>query len=245
MPRKKQPPTVSEPRPGYSFSDVLARTSATKSNLLHWANIKIITPAVEDTAGSGYPRRFSLENLVEVELCAAVNQFRVPATLIADAAQTFRQFHRRNLALTEHGPTDSDTFTPAQRDAYLAALTAEATSPDRKKKGLAVRRPDMGRLAAVLLEAISNEKAQRHALKDAAGWERYRRDQAFRKRYFCGLFVLPMRMAPDRAPVGETSFIWQDWTAPAEMNWLVSYDAIVINLGRVLTRIERYTGGQL
>lgn len=87
--------------PGYNFGDVLALTSASKSNLLHWSNIGIITPAIEDIGGKGYPRRYSPLNVIEVELCTFVNQFRVPAEVIRGVANVFRDFHYSAVALHE------------------------------------------------------------------------------------------------------------------------------------------------
>ena len=250
MPRRQAPkktPRASAPEGSYGFADVVKLTTATRSELIHWTNTKIITPAIVDTAGPGYPRRFSLENLVEVELCAAVNRFKVRTTLIADAAESFRHFHRRNIALTDNGPTDgSERFTPGQQSAYLAVLTQEFRH-SWKKQGL--RWPKDG-LASQLKKHLFNETVQRVALKAAAGWEQYRRNREFRNAHFCGTFVVPPRIADDDydrdpAALAQDVRVFETWSHPLDLNWALSTDSIVINLIGVLNRIEQATGGQL
>jgi hypothetical protein len=86
---------------GYSFADVLVLTAATRSNLIHWTNIGIIKPDLADTKGPGHPRRFSTFNLIEIQVAAAINRFRVPAEVIRGAANVFRAFHLGAVALYE------------------------------------------------------------------------------------------------------------------------------------------------
>jgi len=85
------------PKLGYGFNDVLKLTAATRSNLIHWTNIGIITPDLENTGGIGHPRRFSPQNLIEAEIGAALNAFRVPAETIRGGLNVFRLFHRDML----------------------------------------------------------------------------------------------------------------------------------------------------
>src|SRR5215510_3346543 len=52
----------------YRFADVLTHTGATRSQLIYWTNEELITPDVEDTAGTGYHRAFSFRNLIQVRV---------------------------------------------------------------------------------------------------------------------------------------------------------------------------------
>lgn len=76
-------------------------TSATDSNLKHWTNINLIQSAIESGAGRGSARRFSPLNVVEVALCAAVNEFQVPVSVIRGALRGFHDFHRSAVAFYE------------------------------------------------------------------------------------------------------------------------------------------------
>src|SRR5262245_52953619 len=87
--------------PGYSLADALVLTSATKSNLQHWTTINIIAADMVNTQGRGHHRRFSTFNLVEIELCAAINRYHVPAEVIRGAANIFRAFHIEAVAFHE------------------------------------------------------------------------------------------------------------------------------------------------
>lgn len=99
--------------PGYSLADVLVLTSATKSNMQHWTTIGLISADMVSADGRGHHRRFSTYNVVEIELCAAINQFRVAAEVIRGATNIFRLFHIGAVALyeeTNNVPFESSTI---------------------------------------------------------------------------------------------------------------------------------------
>ena len=54
----------------YRFADVLKHTGATRSQLIYWTHEALITPDIEDTAGTGHHRTFSFRNLVQVRIAA-------------------------------------------------------------------------------------------------------------------------------------------------------------------------------
>jgi hypothetical protein len=61
----------------YSFSDVLRFTKATRSQLIHWTDKKVITAAIEETDGRGHHRRFSFRNLFEVAIAAELVAWKI------------------------------------------------------------------------------------------------------------------------------------------------------------------------
>src|SRR5689334_16367564 len=84
--------------PGYGFADITTVTTATRSNLIHWTNIGLITGEVADTEGRGHHRRFSTFNAIEVQTCAAISQFKVPTVKLLGALEALRSFHRNAVA---------------------------------------------------------------------------------------------------------------------------------------------------
>lgn len=99
MPRKPKPKPV-PPAHTYTVADALVLTSATESNLIHWTHIGTIKAAIP-SAGRGYPQRFSPFNIIEIELAAVINRFKVPTRTIEGALSVFRSFHQGAVAINE------------------------------------------------------------------------------------------------------------------------------------------------
>jgi hypothetical protein len=99
MPRRAIPHSADAP--GYGLADVLVLTDATRAMVAHWADLGVVKADLEDTAGSGYHRRFSTLNLIEVQLGSVINRFRVPTDVIRGAVWAFRRFHENAVALYE------------------------------------------------------------------------------------------------------------------------------------------------
>ena len=178
----------------FSFGEVLKWTSATRSNLIHWTNTKIIKPDVEDTAGPGYPRRFSRLNLLEVELAASVNRFRVPVTLIGQAVRSLRDFHE--LAATLWSDTGAERVPPpaaqteltdSQRVAIRAVYVGQFVRRD--EIGTLGKPPAKNRSAAFYAKKMSDNgifsaENQTAILNASRDWFRFTRDAGFRRTHF-------------------------------------------------------------
>lgn len=242
MPRKSS--RTQTPSEGYGFSEVVELTTATRSNLIHWTNIGIIKPGIGDTAGPGYPRRFSLWNLAEVELCAAVNRFRVPVTLVGQALEALRQFHRRKVAVSDNGPLTGPELTQQQANALAEALRLEFLERD-ERLGMSSPRD---RYRSVVAETMASGGPTdiTRAVADAAAWMRFRSDRAFREERFCAAVVTPVVPTYAKGEVlTEHANVIADWERVIDLNWAVSWEAIVINLGTIFNRVEMSTGKKL
>lgn len=241
-PRRQHKPRQSSE--GYSFADVVRLTSATRSNLIFWADRGIITAAIEDTAGPGYPRRFSYMNLVEAELCAEMNSFKVPARLIADAAEDFRLHHQRQLSIINNGPTDGATaFTEAQRIAYANAIANEIVSSRDRGRGFKGTKHSHAHYVSVVMARTDRNEEQ--ALRAAAAWQRYRSDEKFRFDHFCGLFVHPAYTVWTGQELEPGTSIHSNFTHALDWNWAIGAGALVLNLANILTKVEKATGKTL
>lgn len=187
VPRKKKDPRLLLPKPGYSFADVLVLTSATRSNLIHWTNIGAIKAAIEDTAGPGYPRRFSALNVIEVELAASLNRFRVPVETITGALNVFRAFHRGAVAV--HAEATNAPLVPDRPGGALFGSLEQ-----RRRAAEAFIRNEAFRIDSPLPQAM--EVAAVRAKEMGEIWGEFRRgswirgvpDPTFQDR-FLGLFV--------------------------------------------------------
>ena len=160
-----------EPIPGphavYTFGDLLKLTRATKTQLVHWAAVKLIRPDVEEGEGTGHHNRYSTLNVFEAEIAATLTLMKLPTATIAVAVDLFRLFHEQCVALRSWGPLDADSWNEKQRLEYDRAMIRGALRRDRRHgdgKTTAVRYA-----RAFRKHAISPED-QRHALRMAAQW---------------------------------------------------------------------------
>lgn len=246
MPRKRQTPERERPATGYSFADVLKLTTATRSNLIHWTNIGLIKADIDDSPGPGYPRRFSLLNLFEAELTAAVNRrFRVPVTVLAGVAQEFRRFHRMSSGVYQAAPKGQaaadDQLSSAQRDALANAFVEELVRRDevavhvRKQKG---RIGSPASFADLAKTSAADPPDRQIIIYHAHTWARYCRDKSFRAEHFYGLFL-----SKDAESDGD---FWAGVAdEPLDLKENVREMAIVINLQPVFDHLELMTGEHL
>ena len=190
MPARKQP--RSDSGDSFSFADVVKLTNATRSNLIHWTNIGIIKPDIEDTAGPGYPRRFSRFNLGEVHLAALVNSLRVPVAVTGQAVREFRDQHELSEAVLLAGgasDTDERALTEREREAALNALVDAAVRRDRVAGAEGVKPRSFYARHLRNDARFVSEAAQRNVLREARAWRQFvenpRRGPSF------ALFVYP------------------------------------------------------
>jgi len=93
---------MTTPEKGYSASDIVAITEAEPAHVKHWAKLGIVTPDIEDTAGTGYGRRWSSANAVNFQVLATIrNEHRVTVDVLRGVSNTFQWFHRGAVALVE------------------------------------------------------------------------------------------------------------------------------------------------
>jgi hypothetical protein len=176
--------------PGFSFGDVVQLTSATASNLTHWTNLGIIKAGVEGTGGRGHHRRFSITNIVEIELAATMNRYHVPMPLIAQGVTGFRAYHELAKAAW---PVDANQqrLTDEQRkaverayvDAFIRRDEAHGVTVTKRKAGTYLRSVRGG--------DMFNPEHEDAIMYHARTWERFLTDTEFRNRHFYGVFVSP------------------------------------------------------
>lgn len=238
---------------GYSFSEVLGHSKGTsRSNLIHWTNVNAIKADIQETAGTGHHRRFSLLNIIEVELCARVNAFGVPVKLLAEGVREFRQYHDLLAALTSAAPVDraNTTFTDAQQAVFVDLVSRHIVDV-HKSKGIVKNNREARKELELLQKQFMEERGgdvDASYLKRAYAWERYRRDASFRQEHFVGLFLVPTITALDDThggPGGGHTTIDDDAVKPIDLNWAAYWSAIVVNIGAVLDQVETTTGAQL
>ena len=85
-------------RATYRFGAVLAATGATRSQLIHWTNVRLVTPDVTETTGPGHQRVFSFQNLVEVRVAVFLAGYsisvRVMNFILRIVRRALRQMRR-------------------------------------------------------------------------------------------------------------------------------------------------------
>jgi hypothetical protein len=218
----------------FSFADVVKFTNATRSNLIHWTNIGIIKPDVEDTAGPGYPRRFSALNLIEVQLAWTVNRFRVPVPTIGQAVRALRDHHEMCAAVWSvgHPVGGRESLSDDEREAVKRAQVREFLRRDRIAGAEGAR---SAKYSARVVEKnegaeIFSEQNQRLILHHAEAWREFTRAPFSR---FYGLFVFPddgwATVADEPLNLGET----------------IEHVAIVVNLAPVVDYIRAVAGRTL
>jgi hypothetical protein len=222
-----------EPRPspgvrGFSFAEVVSATSATRSNLIHWTNTGIVRPDIADTAGPGHARRFSIVNVVEAEIGATLNRFgKVRAKLIGDAINRFRHFHQLSVALYRASSAPigdpGNAFSPEQATA-AASVFAEAMLRRDLLAGKA--KHSRAFYEKAVRPQLNDSTEQQKMLAQAFKWRMFCHTIEQRDQQFFGLFVCPDE---------QDSTIVDD---PIVLNDVMKDIAFVVNLGRVLNRVD-------
>lgn len=227
MPRRPQPPPTNPAVTGCSFSDVVKWTDATRSNLIHWTNIRIIVPDLEDTAGPGYPRRFSTLNVLEVQLAAEMNRFRLPAALIGDTVWSFRSFHE--LAMGLHPLLRGQhRLTPEQRTAVERAYLRSVVRRD-ERHGMKVTKKQIAAYTDSFKNdaKLFNPESEAEMLHHAESWHRFMTDAAYRRQHFYGVFVYPDD--EDARIIDE----------PINVREALGVSTIVLDLGKVIDYLNQ------
>jgi DNA-binding transcriptional MerR regulator len=230
MPARKQPrPDGGE---SFSFADVLKVTNATRSNLIHWTNIGIIKPDVEDTAGPGYPRRFSALNLIEAQLAWTLNRLRIPVATIGDALRALREFHGVCAAIWSVGqPLEGRKFlTHEEREAIKHAHVEQYLRREGEAGvgGSKSRRYYM-RLENEAESVMFSDDQQLLLLHHAEAWREFTISPYSR---FYGLFVFP---EDGGATVADE---------PLGLAETIQHVAIVVNLAPVVDYVRLFAAGR-
>jgi hypothetical protein len=76
----------------YAFAELITFTGASRSEVTHWSQSKLIRPDVEDSGGTGEPRRFGFLDLVEGGVVRRLNQLPggCPIVHMAHALEVLR-----------------------------------------------------------------------------------------------------------------------------------------------------------
>jgi hypothetical protein len=223
--------------PGYTFADVLVLTSASKSNLQHWLREDIIAGDFSEAGGKGVHRRFSTFNVIEIEMCAAMNRFHVPVSVIRGAANVFRSFHIGAVALHEelsNVPFDVSAVrvvTPGCDGSVMpgrVGLIAEQRWRESAAKAFVMDQARRVELP-ILRTQTDADRAREHASKISSAWATLRASSLIQGiadvalNHFYGLFVC------------ETfADVLVD---PTNLRHVIDGSAIVIDLADVVWRV--------
>ena len=222
--RRAKPHAVDAP--GYSPAEALQWTNATKAQLAHWLDRRIIIPDIADTTGRGVHRRLSPLNLIEIQLATMMNEFRIPIAGIADGVWGLRDHHELCKAVRSAGPVEptQKILTPEQRRAVELAYVQAFQRRDARF-GKRSTPKQMATYAKAVKDSadIFSDDNQRLILHHAFAWYRFTREPAFRDNHFYGLFVFPDE---------EHTTIADE---PLDLKTTIEFAAIVINLGPVVS----------
>ena len=218
---------------GFTFGDLVRFTDATKTNLIHWTTIRLIRPDVEDGKGTGHHKRYSVINMVEVQLAAAMNRLHIPTAVMRQGLRAFRDHHDLSTTIYEAEAVQpaQQVLTTAQQQAviesYMRAFIRrdEAAVATTSKKLLAKARANLEREQRDG-DGVFSVDHQRLMLYHAGQWRRFLVDTAFRASHFYGLFVFP---DDGDATVGDE---------PLSLHETVTEPAILIPLAPVIGYID-------
>ncbi len=70
--------TLSGPAGPFTMADVMRLTLASRSQLVYWTSCGLIVANVRETSGTGHPRLFDLENLVEIAVAVCLSGYKLP-----------------------------------------------------------------------------------------------------------------------------------------------------------------------
>jgi hypothetical protein len=135
----------------------LALTAASKGELVFWTDAGIIVAGVENVGGSGRHRRFSSLNVIEVELCAVLNGFKLPAAALRAAVYTLQHFHRRALAV-QGEMTGAPLVTDPPHLAHFPTLEVRRSSAQtflKEQRERTRRHADPRAVAAYVRELVT------------------------------------------------------------------------------------------
>jgi hypothetical protein len=75
----------------YGLGDIIALTGATRAQMIHWANLKVVVPSVQESAGTGVPRLYNFEDAVVVRVAVELtSRFKTPTSTLRWVAQAVR-----------------------------------------------------------------------------------------------------------------------------------------------------------
>lgn len=236
--RRKSSVTDLDAEGGFSFGGVLkwSGSGVSRSNLIHWTNIGIIKPDFADTAGPGYPRRFSPLNFAEVQIASHLNDFRLPTAVIRDAVYSFRYFHEMCVAIVPSRSMPGEriaTLNDAQRQAVNQVLAREFIRRDERViafKNLKAKASTPTRaLRAVQGNPLSPEE-ETDAIERAYRWHDFLWGS---QEHFHGLFVQPSEKI-EEINVGVLS-------DPVDLKHAIEFCSIVVNLGPIVSYTQAVT----
>jgi hypothetical protein len=218
----------------FTSLDAVRGTSATASQIEYFVRRGLIRPK-RDARRRGMSRTFSLLDIVEIELASRLNRFRIPTPLIGDALFEFRWHHRVSVALYlsqppgqievfkvgAHAPLIGhplEVFSPAQQEA-VRRLWVDVANRRSKKNARDV--------ASTLFDVDGGmpSDVQKVYLTHAFNWRMHCHSRECRKP-FIGLFVFPE---------GNHAMVADE---PIDLDEAVTDEAVVVNLGAVLTAVE-------
>src|SRR3954452_5679526 len=66
----------------YRFGDVVRFSGATRNNLIHWTQKRVISPDIRQGGGPGRHALFSFRNIALATIATQLNAFSVPTAII-------------------------------------------------------------------------------------------------------------------------------------------------------------------
>lgn len=132
----------------YGFSEVLRLTGATRAQLIHWTDRRLISASVQETTGTGSPRLFSYTDLLLIRSAVElVERFGLPIRKLNWAIQiigfTLTTDHRilwlPRLPKGDSVPTDGCSFSSVESlGESLASARLARQSPEYFTAGIVV-----------------------------------------------------------------------------------------------------------